>query len=76
MHSTYIHIYHSTYMNRDVAQWLEHSALLMSMTSVRFRIPPGGGLSEKYHVSPLSILGYFFDNCVIGQGTFTLTWFN
>ena len=26
--------------------------------AVRFRIPLGAGFSEKYHVSPLSILGH------------------
>ena len=39
-----------------MAQWLERSALPMSLPTVRFRIPPGAGFSEKYHVSPLSIL--------------------
>ena len=29
--------------------------------SVRFRIPLGAGFLEKYHVSPLSILGHYFD---------------
>ena len=30
----------------------------MSLPAVRFRIPLGAGFSEKYHVSPLSILGH------------------
>ena len=30
------------------------------------------GFSEKYHVSPLSTLGHFFDVCVLGQGTLPL----
>ena len=42
----------------DMAQWLERSALPMSLPAVRFRIPVGAGFSEKYHVSPLSILGH------------------
>ena len=33
----------------------------MSLPAVRFRIPLGAELSEKYHVSPLSILGHYFD---------------
>ena len=41
---------------RDMAQWLERGALSMSLPAVRFRIPLGAGFSEKYHVSPLSIL--------------------
>ena len=46
------------YIERDMAQWLEHGALPMSLLAVRFRIPLGAGFSEKYHVSPLSILGH------------------
>ena len=42
---------------RDMAQWLEPGALPMSLPAVRFRIPLGAEFSEKYHVSPLSILG-------------------
>ena len=41
-----------------MAQWLERGALSMSLPAVRFRIPLGAGFSEKYHVSPLSILGH------------------
>ena len=43
-------------IERDMAQWLERGALAMSLPAVRFRIPLGAGFSEKYHVSPLSIL--------------------
>ena len=43
---------------RDVAQWLERGALPLSLPAVRFRIQPDAGFSEKYHVSPLSILGH------------------
>ena len=46
------------FLERDMAQWLERVALPMSLPAVRFRIPLGAGFSEKYHVSPLSILGY------------------
>ena len=44
---------------RDMAQWLERGALPMSLPAVRFRISLGAGFSEKYHVSPLSILGHW-----------------
>ena len=39
-------------------QWLERGALPMSLSAVRFRIPFGAEFSEKYHVSPHSILGH------------------
>ena len=45
---------------------IRHGALPMLLTAVRFRSPFGAGFSEKYHVSPLSILGHCFD---VGQGT-------
>ena len=45
-------------LERDMAQWLERGALPMSLPAVRFRIPLGAGFSEKYHVSPFSILGH------------------
>ena len=41
-----------------MAQWLERGALPMSLPAVQFRIPLGAAFSEKYHVSPLSILGH------------------
>ena len=47
-----------TPLERDMAQWLELGALPMSLPAVRFRIPLGAEFSEKYHVSPLSILGH------------------
>ena len=40
-----------------MAQWLERGALPMSLPVVRFQILRGAAFSEKYHVSPLSILG-------------------
>ena len=52
---------------RDVAQWLERGALPMSLPAVRFRIPLGAGFSEKYHVSPFSILGHYFDVVSLGK---------
>ena len=52
---------------RDVAQWLERGALPMSLPAVRFRIPLGAGFSEKYHVSPLSISGHYFDVVSLGK---------
>ena len=54
-------------LERDVAQWLERGALSMSLPAVRFRIPLGAGFSEKYHVSPLSILGHYFDVASLGK---------
>ena len=45
-------------LKRDVVQWLERGAFPMSLPAVRFRIPLGAEFSEKYHVYPLSILGY------------------
>ena len=33
----------------------------MSLPAMRFRTPLGAGFSDKYHVSPLSILGQCFD---------------
>ena len=52
---------------RDMAQWLEHGALSMSLTAVRFRIPLGGGFLGKYHVSPLSMFGHCFDVLALGK---------
>ena len=43
---------------RDVEQWLERGVLL---SAVLFRTPFGAGFSDKYHVSPLSILRHCFD---------------
>ena len=51
-------IHHSYAIERDMAQWLERGALPMSLPAARFRIPLGAEFSEKYHVSPLSILGH------------------
>ena len=45
-------------LERDMAQWLERGALPMSLAAVRFRIPLGVGFSDRYNVSPLSILGH------------------
>ena len=50
-----------------MAQWLEREALPMSLPAVRFRIRLGAGFSEKYHVSPLSILGHCFDVVSLGR---------
>ena len=33
----------------------------MSLPSVRFRTPFGTEFTEKYHVSPLSIVRHYFD---------------
>ena len=45
---------------RDMAQWLEPGALSMSLPAMRFRIPLREGFSEKYHVTPLSMLRQYF----------------
>ena len=50
-----------------MAQWLERRALPMSLPAVRFRIPLGAGFSEKYHVSPLSILRHCFDDVYLSK---------
>ena len=39
----------------------------MSLPAVRFRMPLGAGFSEKYHVSPLSILRHCFDVVSLGK---------
>ena len=39
----------------------------MSLPAVRFRIPLGAGFSEKYHVSPLSLLAHCFDVVSLGK---------
>ena len=52
-----------------MAQWLERGALSMSLPVVRFRIQFRAEFSEKYHASPLSILGTLSRCCVLGQGT-------
>ena len=50
-----------------MAQWLERGALPMSLSAVRFRIPLGAGFSDKFNVSPLSILGHCFDVVSLGK---------
>ena len=55
------------FLERDMAQWLERRALSMSLPAVRSRIPLGAGLSEKYHVPPLSVLGNCFDVVSLGE---------
>ena len=59
-----------TDIERDVVQWLERGALPMSLPVVRFRIPLGAGFSEKYHVSPLLILGHYFDVLSMGKALY------
>ena len=48
-----------------VAHWTSPSPFTVSSSplkpAMRFRIPLGAGFSEKYHVSPLSILWHCFD---------------
>ena len=50
-----------------MAQWLERGTLPMSLPAVRFRIRLGAGFSEKYHVSPLSILAHCKDGVSLGK---------
>ena len=50
-----------------MTQWLERGALPMLLPAMRFRIPLGAGFSEKYNVSPLSILGHCFDGVSLGK---------
>ena len=50
-----------------MAQWLERGALPMSLLAAQFRILLGAVFSEKYHVSPLSILGHCFDVASLGK---------
>ena len=56
-----------SFLERDVAQWLERGALPMSLPAVRFRIPLGPGFSKKNHVSPLSLSGHYFDVASFGK---------
>ena len=50
-----------------MAQWLESGALLISLPAMRLRISCGTGFSDKYHVSPLSILGHCFYVISLGK---------
>ena len=47
--------------------YIEREALSISLPAVRFRIPQGAGFSEKYYVSPLSILGHCFNVVSLGK---------
>ena len=42
----------------------------MSLPAVRLRILLGAGFSEKYHVSPLSILGRYCDVVSLGKALY------
>ena len=50
---------------------MARGALPMSLPAVRFRIPLGAGFSEKYHVSPLSILGHYLDVVSMGKALYS-----
>ena len=52
-----------------MAQWLEHDGLLIYLRAVWSRTP-FGGFSDKYHVSPLSMLGHCFDVLSMGKALF------
>ena len=39
----------------------------MLLPAVRFRIPLGAEFLEKYHISPLSILGHCLDFVSLGE---------
>ena len=60
----------NTLPGRGVVIWLERGALPMSLPAVRFRIQLGAGFSEKHHVSPLSILGHYFDAVSLGKALY------
>ena len=62
-------IFNSFYIliERDVAQWLKCGTLPMPLLALRFQIPLDAGFLEKYHVSPLSILGHCFDIVSLGK---------
>ena len=49
---------------RDVAQWLEHSALQLAVACSASSRLASGGFSEKYHVSSLSTVGHCGINVV------------
>ena len=59
------------FLEGDVAQWLERVALSMSLPAVRSRIPLGAAFLEKYHVSPLSLLGHYFDVVSLGKALYS-----
>ena len=50
---------------RDMSHWLECGALPMSLPAVL-----GARFSEKYHVSPHSILGHCFDVVSLGKALY------
>ena len=54
-------------LRREMARWLERGTLLMSLPAVRFRTPLGARFSEKYRVSPISIVEYYFDFVSLGK---------
>ena len=62
-----LHHAHQLLTERDMAQCLERGALSMSLPAVQFWIRLGAGFSEKYHVSPLSMLGHCFDVVSLGK---------
>ena len=53
-----------------MAQRLERGALPTSLLAVQFRIPVVAGFLEKFHVSPLSILGHYFDVVSLGKALY------
>ena len=48
---------------KELTQWLERGAFPMC----GFESRSGAGFSEIYHVSPLSILGHYFDVVFLGN---------
>ena len=59
---------------RKVARCLERCAVTVSLSAVRLKTPLSVGFSDKYVVSPLSVLGHCFD-VVSLENTLTLTCF-
>ena len=50
-------------------QWLEGGTLQLSLPVVRVQSPLGAGVQRNISVCSPFDVGFFFDSCVIGQGT-------
>ena len=48
-------------------EMVREGRLSMSLLAARFRTPLGARFLEKYHVTPLSILGHCFDVVSLGK---------
>ena len=64
----YSHTYIIIYIGGMCTHISNAMARALALPAVPFRIPPlGAGFSEKIHVSPLSILGHYFDVVSLGK---------